>query len=338
MALADNPSDLESYVAPGNGTLSRIFGWGTVAITGAFLLNNILTFWFGWPGVTPFFGWQSSGEIGLLAGIQAAIYVLALVLTVYYVNQTKGRLLRVDGQRVSDFNRFLVRAAFWTVVLVGIVDATLSFLRVEGMLGQFFGPELEASLKKSAFRGLYIHFPLIFVGILIAAMTRSIGVIWLALLVVVAELLIVFSRFIFSYEQAFMGDLVRFWYAALFLFASAYTLLEDGHVRVDVVYAALSRRGRAVVNSWGAILLGMTLCWTVIILGMWSARSIINGPILIYETAQTVLGMSVKYFMAGFLGVFAVTMMFQFVAAFFDARADRRGEPGGREIATDIIH
>jgi len=39
--------------------------------------------------------------------------------------------------------------------------------------------------------------------------------------------MIVISRFIFSYEQAFMADLVRFWYGALFLFASAYTLLED---------------------------------------------------------------------------------------------------------------
>ena len=33
-----------------------------------------------------------------------------------------------------------------------------------------------------------------------------------------------------------MGDLVRYWYAGLFLFASAYTLFEDGHVRVDVFY------------------------------------------------------------------------------------------------------
>jgi len=338
MALADDPSQVEDYVAPGDGTLSRIFGWGTVALTGVFLLNNVLTFWYEWPGVAPFFGWKSTGEIGLLSGIQAALYGLAIVLTIAYVNRTRGRMLRVDGQMVSDFNKFLVRAAFWVVVLVGIVDAGLSFLRVEGLLGQFFGPELEASLKKSAFRGVYIHFPLIFLGILIAAVTRSVGVIWLALLVVIAELLIVFSRFIFSYEQAFMGDLVRFWYAALFLFASAYTLLEDGHVRVDVVYASLGRKGRAVVNSWGAILLGMTLCWTVLILGMWSSRSIINSPILIYETAQTVLGMSVKYFMAGFLGVFAVTMMMQFVAAFFDARADRRGEPGGREIANDIVH
>ena len=57
----------------------------------------------------------------------------------------------------------------------------------------------------------------------IAIRSKGLGFIWLALLVVVAEFLIVITRFVFSYEQAFMGDLVRFWYAALFLFASANT-------------------------------------------------------------------------------------------------------------------
>ena len=57
-------------------------------------------------------------------------------------------------------------------------------------------------------------------------------------MIVLGELLIVIARFIFSYEQAFMGDLVRFWYAALFLFSSAYTLVHDGHVRVDIIYAS----------------------------------------------------------------------------------------------------
>jgi TRAP-type mannitol/chloroaromatic compound transport system permease small subunit len=53
-----------------------------------------------------------------------------------------------------------------------------------------------------------------------------------------------------------MGDLVRFWYAALFLFASAYTLLEEGHVRVDVFYAGSApTQGR--VNAFGAIVLGI---------------------------------------------------------------------------------
>ena len=81
--------------------------------------------------------------------------------------------------------------------------------------------------------------PLIALGFLTSFFTRTLGFTWLALLIVAAELGIVISRFIFSYEQAFMGDLVRFWYAALFLFASAYTLLDEGHVRVDVFYAGL---------------------------------------------------------------------------------------------------
>jgi TRAP-type mannitol/chloroaromatic compound transport system permease small subunit len=338
MALVDDPSHVDAYTAPGPGTLSRVFGWGTLAVMTVFLLNNILTFWYEWPGIAPFFGWQSSGEVGLQAGIQLALYVVAIALTIFYVQRTRGRMLRTDGEKISNFNRFLVRAAFWVVLLVGSVDAAISFIRVEGMLEDVFSPDVASGMNKSSWRGFYVHVPLVILGIFIGAITRSLGFIWLALLVVIAELLIVFSRFIFSYEQAFMGDLVRFWYAALFLFASAYTLLEEGHVRVDVVYASLGRKKRAVVNSVGAILLGMTLCWTILILGMWSKAAIINSPILVYETTQTGFGMYVKYFMAGFLAVFAVTMMLQFVAAFFDARADRRGEPGGREISSEIIH
>ncbi len=338
MALADETlaSDTPEVFSP--ATTARVFGWGMLAVMTAFLVNNILNFWYGWPGVAPFFGWESSGEIGLLSGIQLAFYAAAILGTIYYVRQTSGRMLRRDGEIISDFNRFLVRSAFWVVLLVGSVDAVISFLRVEGMMPEVFGEELAAGFNKSAYRGFYVHFPLMILGIVIGALTRSLGFIWLALMVVIAELLIVFSRFIFSYEQAFMGDLVRFWYAALFLFASAYTLLDDGHVRVDVVYAALNRKKRAVVNSWGSALLGMSLCWTVLILGMWSSASVINSPILVYETTQTGFGMYVKYFMAGFLAVFAVTMMLQFVAQFFDARADRRGEPGGKEINGDIIH
>lgn len=334
MAIADESSGLD-YIAPGPGTLARVFGYGMLFVMAAFLINNILTFWYDWPGIASL---MSGGDNMILAIIQVGIYAAAAALAIIYVNRTSGRLLREDGEIVSNFNRFLVRAAFWTVVLVGIADAVISFIRVEGMLEQVFGDEIASGLNKSAYRGFYVHFPLLILGIVMGSITRSLGFIWLALLVVIAELLIVFSRFIFSYEQAFMGDLVRFWYAALFLFASAYTLLEEGHVRVDVVYAALGRKKKAIVNSWGAILLGMSLCWTILILGMNSKSAIINSPILVYETTQTGFGMYVKYFMAGFLAVFAITMMIQFVAAFFDARADRRGEPGGRDFSSDIMH
>jgi len=173
------------------------------------------------------------------------------------------------------------------VFLVGLVDMGISALRVEGMLPELVGEEMASNLGRSQYRGFYVHGPIVLFGIALACVTRTLGFIWLALLVVVAELGIVFTRFVFSYEQAYMGDLVRFWYAALFLFASAYTLLEDGHVRVDVFYAGFSRRSKAMVNSVGSILLGMTLCWTVILLGMWGKSSIINSPILVYEVTQS---------------------------------------------------
>ena len=57
-----------------------------------------------------------------------------------------------------------------------------------------------------------------------------------------------------------MGDLVRFWYAARFSFSPALTtLLHEGHVRVDVFYAGLTRRSKGRVNAFGAIFLGMSL-------------------------------------------------------------------------------
>ena len=123
-----------------------------------------------------------------------------------------------------------------------------------------------------------------------------------------------------------MGDLVRFWYGALFLFASAYTLFDDGHVRVDVLYSGFRDRAKGKVNSIGAILLGIIFCWVVIILGMENKSSIINAPLIGLEVTQNGFGMFVKYLMAGFLGVFAVSMMIAFCAQLLE------GVPTGAAI------
>ncbi len=324
-----NETDPVAKGAPAPAT--RLFGWFVLAAMAAFLINAYLTFFVGLPGTGSLLGWQSHGDPNAWMWLQAAIYVALPAAACRHVLRTPDRSLRADAKAISDANAFIIRAAFWVVLLVGLADAAVSFLRVEGLLPGLFGDELALDLGRSQFRGRWVHIPVVAIGIAIAARTRALGFIWLSLLVVGAELLIVFSRFIFSYEQVFMGDLVRFWYAALFLFASAYTLLEDGHVRVDVLYAGMRRRSQGRVNAVGAILLGITLCWTVLLIGMWGKSSVINGPILVYETTQTGFGMYVKYFMAGFLAVFAVTMMIQFVSSLFDAVADARNEPGGRE-------
>lgn len=247
--------------------------------------------------------------------------------------------MRRDALTIYAISAYIVRAAFWAVLLMGIADAVVSFVRVEGFLPELVGQKMTVDLGRPNFRGLWVHFPACVLGMIIALFYRGLGFPWLALVVVVAELLIVISRFVFSYEQAFMSDLVRFWYAALFLFASAYTLLEDGHVRVDVAYAAFSDRTKGLVNAIGSILLGMSLCWVILIFGMGGRSSIINSPLLSFEVTQTGFGMYVKYWMAGFLAIFAMTMLLQFCGYFLEGVADYRGDPDKRrldfETATD---
>jgi len=131
---------------------------------------------------------------------------------------------------------------------------------------------------------------------------------------------------------------VRFWYAALFLFASSYTLMEEAHVRVDVLYTGFSKRGKARVNVFGTLLLGIPLCWVILTLGMWSKATVINGPLLAFETTQSGFGLYVKYLMAGFLAVYALSMLVQFTGYFLSNVADLRGEPGGQKAAGGAPH
>ena len=311
----------------------RAFGSAMLGLLVAFLINVYLTFVTGLPGAGSAFAGDALGIVQLL------IYVLFIGFGIWRARRSSETGLRNDARRISDFNCYLVRGFFWAVVLVGLADAVISFLRVEGVLEAYVGEVWGRELGRSQFRGPYVHIPLIGLGFLVALMLRrTLGFVWLALLVVVAELIIVFARFIFSYEQAFMGDLVRFWYAALFLFASAYTLIEEGHVRVDVFYASMKRTTKGMVNAIGSILLGMSFCWTILIVGFGGKSSIIISPLINFEVSQSGFGMYVKYLMASFLGVFAITMLIQFVSYMYEAAADWAQEPGGRKQESTAAH
>ena len=290
-----------------------------------FLIDNTLIYWFGWPGIRTFLshlgliGAEGSvkkltdsdvvnGWVQFIASLVTILGIISLVI------KTPARNLNDDAELYSRISAFIVRAAFWSVFLIGLLDMLISFLRIEGFLNAVVGEHLTIQLGRPIFRGSYIHFPLILLSIVIASFTRTLGFIWFALLIVAAEFLIVITRFVFSYEQVFMGDLVRFWYAGLFLFASAYTLVKDGHVRVDVLYTNFSNRGKALANTLGSLFLGLPLCWNILIQGMSGKGSIINSPLLSFEISQSGFGMYTKYLMAAYLIIFAVSMAIQFVS------------------------
>ena len=303
--------------------LYRAFALSLAATTFVFLFNNYLVFWYGWPGVARIF---SGGGAAFLAWLQLGGYILPVAAIIVIALRNRERPFASDATLLYSVTAYIIAAAFWSTFFIGVVDGIISFLRVEGLLPAVFGKKLAQQLGVSSFRGVYVHLPLMLAAAVVACFRRGLDFIWLALLVVVAEFQIVIARFIFSYEQAFMGDLVRFWYAALFLFASAHTLVAGGHVRVDVLYTHFTERRKALVNAWGSILLGVPLCWTILAVGMSGKASVINSPLLYFETSQSGYGLYVKYLMAGFLAVYAVSMMTQFLAYYLDAMAVLRGQ------------
>ena len=311
--------------------LIRIFSYSLLAITFIFLINNVLTVWFEWPGVKKLFshyglfgfkklGNPLEGTLLTTAYIQLFFYFISILLAILYVFRSFNQTLKTDSEILTKFTAYIIRSSFWAVLIVGIADLIVSFMVVEKLIEPIFGETLKVKLVIPAFRITFVHFPLIIISFVIGYFTRSVGFIWLAVLVVASEFFIVVSRFIFEYEQAFQGDLVRFWYSALYLFASAYALMHEGHVRVDVLYTGFSERKKAWTNSIGSLFLGVPLCLIVLFLGMGGKASIINGPVISFEiTQQGSNGLYLLYLMAVYLAVFAVSMLIQFTSYFMSS-------------------
>ena len=319
---------IQPEIAPGPAILIRSLGWCSLGFLLAFLINNVLTVGFNYPGTIDFLKTPSLTNL-----LQPFVYVVVFFLAVIWSVKTSNTTLRKDAKKITAINAYIIRGCFFSVLLIGLIDASIAWLRVEGLLTTLFNESTASALLRSGFIGPKIHLPLIALGFLIAIFSRTLGFLWLALMIVGAELLIVISRFVFSYEQTLMGDLVRYWYAALFLFASAYTLFDDGHVRVDVLYSTFKERTKGKVNAYGVILLGMTTSITIFVICLWSKQAIVNSPVMNFEVSQNgTAGMYIKYQMAAFLLIFAITMQIQFVSYLFEAVADLRGEPEKRKI------
>ena len=311
----------------------KLFGWLSISLVAAYLLDNIMIVGFNFPGAFSIFK-----DFSLVGLFELFIYVIAGLVT-YFIVKKSNLNFRNNSIILHNFNIYLIRSFFWIVLIIGLVDIAIAFMRVEKIFEFLFGKEIASNFSRPVFVGLYFHVPLIIIGFVIAKFTKTIGFHWLSLLIVASELLIVITRFVFSYEQTFMGDLVRYWYAGLFLFASAYTLYEDGHVRVDILYQGLKEKTKNLVNCFGSILMGWSTSIIIILICFYGKQSIVNSPVANFEiTQQGSVGMFIKYHMAVFLAIFGVTMLIQFISYFFESIADYKNEKGKRIIETVSSH
>ncbi len=74
----------------------------------------------------------------------------------------------------------------------------------------------------------------------------------------------VVMRYLFNTSFVFMAELEWHLFAFIFLMGAGFTLLHDGHVRVDIFYSMMDRRKQAYINFFGVIFLLIPSCYAVL--------------------------------------------------------------------------
>lgn len=90
------------------------------------------------------------------------------------------------------------------------------------------------------------------------------GTAWVSLALVAVVFTDVVMRYAFNQSFVFVQEMEWHIFAFIFLIGAGYTLLHDGHVRVDIFYQRLGPKGQAWINLLGVLLFLIPGCLMII--------------------------------------------------------------------------
>lgn len=91
---------------------------------------------------------------------------------------------------------------------------------------------------------------------------------WICLVMVLTTGAVVLLRYVFAVGFVWMQESYVWMHAVVFMVGAGYTLLHDGHVRVDVVYRPAGRRYKAWVDLFGSLVLLLPMAVVVAYMSM----------------------------------------------------------------------
>ena len=114
---------------------AKVFSLSIILIIFSFLINNYLTFGGNWPGAS-----SVINSLNFYSIFQFSLYLFAIIFPIFFINFYYQEL---SLTKLADYleitNGFIVRFAFWAVLIIGIIDAVISLLIIEGFIEHFLG-------------------------------------------------------------------------------------------------------------------------------------------------------------------------------------------------------
>lgn len=152
---------------------------------------------------------------------------------------------------------------------------------------------------------------------------RAVGlaVRWAALLMVLIQFGTVLLRYVFGVSDIALDESVLYLHAAFFMLGAGYTLMVDGHVRVDILQARAPVRMRAGIDLAGHALL---LLPTMALIAYWSWPSVRNAWAIL-EGPISVGGIPASFLLKSLIPGFCLLLALQGVAGMLRAAEALRG-------------
>ena len=138
------------------------------------------------------------------------------------------------------------------------------------------------------------------------------AVAWLVLLLVLLVSYDVTMRYLFNSGSIALQELEWHLFSFIFLLGAAYTLQQDGHVRLDLFYQSrfMSDRRRAMVNIFGDLFLLIPFCLLIII----SSWPFVSQAFIHAEASPDPGGLPWRWILKGTIPLGFILLMLQGIA------------------------
>lgn len=141
------------------------------------------------------------------------------------------------------------------------------------------------------------------------------GISWLVLAMVLITFSVVLLRYAFDWGWIALQESISYLHSAVFLLGAAYTLQQNGHVRVDIFYNRLSEKGKAWVDLLGHLFILMP----VMVFIIWVSWPYVSESWRVHEGSREAGGLAGVYLLKSLMLVMAGLLILQAIGLLVQA-------------------
>jgi TRAP-type mannitol/chloroaromatic compound transport system permease small subunit len=148
------------------------------------------------------------------------------------------------------------------------------------------------------------------------------GAAWLTVIMVLLTFVIVILRYGFNLGWIWLQESLTYLHVTVFMVVTAWTLQDNGHVRVDIFYTRMTKRNRALVDLLGTILFLVPFCIFILV----TAWPYVANSWLLLEGSREAGGLPLVYLLKSLILIMPVLLLGQCLVNTVDAWRILRGE------------